>query len=323
MDDSNPFLLPQHSLRYRVQRFIAKGRLPRLYPWLIILAAIALGAAYLIRFHSHPLGDPDSWGQFGDFLGGLLNPLVGIVTVLMVLETLRITRREAADTRAALEHQRLEMHEQTRHASDQAESAAGQLQAVQTQLAEARAREALAYLEKHLDALVLELDRSMQTSIARQLQYRKDASASTYFNSMTRKAEVLSKLDRAAVAGARGTTSNSANLTTDRADQSEKFNIELEKWRSEFGHAIELVTDIATYCDLYAVGAGASAISLYHYRHRAHPVADALQVLGLIDESTGKSLAPGPVPKPAQPDSTSSREGAATNDTSEAQGVTR
>ncbi|KAA9001525.1 hypothetical protein FJU31_06105 [Stenotrophomonas cyclobalanopsidis] len=282
--------------------------MPKLYPWVIVLAALLLSAAYLVRFHAYPFGDPDSWGQFGDFLGGMLNPLVGIVTVLLVLETLRVTRQEAADNRAALEHQRAEMARQTIHVAEQAESAKAQQQSFLAQLDDARDREALREVEKHLDTLSMELSESLQATTTRRLSYRKANSGGSFFSPMTRKAEAVSKLDRAEVQNVRQQPKIWPATTESTADTIYLAQ-ELDKWESEFGHAIELVKDIATYCDLYAARKGASKLSLYHYKHRAHPAAEALASLGLIDEAIVTSLAPGSVPKPERPEESSTGAG--------------
>lgn len=88
-----------------------------------IAAAWALGVAlcYVGFFwveQQRPFGGPESWGAFGDYFGGLVNPLVGIVTVLLVVRTLQTTRMEAADTReqlrAQLDHMVLEREDAKR-----------------------------------------------------------------------------------------------------------------------------------------------------------------------------------------------------------------
>lgn len=297
MDDSNAAPTSFSGFRYRVDRYITKGHLPKIYPWLIVSAALLFSAAYLVRFHAHPFGDPDSWGQFGDFLGGLLNPLVGIVTVLLVLETLRVTRREAADNRAALEHQRREMERQTVHVADQTQTAKDQQQSLLSQLEEARDREALREVEKYLDSLSMELSASLQATTTRELMYRKADHGGPKFNPMSRKAEVISKLDQPEVKRVREQL-NSRRDIPETNDRAKGFAEELGKWESEFGHAIELMKDVATYCDLYAKRKGASELSLYHFRHRAHPAAEALAAWGLIDDAVLAGLKPGVIPTP-------------------------
>jgi hypothetical protein len=61
---------------------------------IIILAVFTLGV-YLWKFANlgvSPL--QETWGQFGDFIGGVLNPAIGLVTVYLVLVNVRLQRKE-------------------------------------------------------------------------------------------------------------------------------------------------------------------------------------------------------------------------------------
>lgn len=60
---------------------------------------------YALRFAGRPFGDVDDWGAFGDYIGGLVNPAVGVVTVLLIVMTLRVTRVEAHRTRKQMDEQ--------------------------------------------------------------------------------------------------------------------------------------------------------------------------------------------------------------------------
>lgn len=67
-----------------------------------MLAAIS---AYVFFFGRLEPGGPRSWGEFGDFFGGVVNPLVGLATVVLVVRTLQVTRQEAASQRELLDTQ--------------------------------------------------------------------------------------------------------------------------------------------------------------------------------------------------------------------------
>ncbi len=69
------------------------------------MAGIAAVIAYFIAFRERPLGGPEEWGQLGDYLGGVINPVVGIVTVVLVVMTLRVTRAEARAARDQIAEQ--------------------------------------------------------------------------------------------------------------------------------------------------------------------------------------------------------------------------
>lgn len=77
--------------------------------WLLlfisIIAAAITAAVYFYWFRDAPHGGPSEWSDFGDYFSGLLNPIIGIITVILVVLTLRTTRREAADTRRQMDMQ--------------------------------------------------------------------------------------------------------------------------------------------------------------------------------------------------------------------------
>lgn len=77
------------------------------------LCVLAAAIAYVAAFGRGELGGVEEWAQFGDYFGGLVNPAVGLVTVVLVVITLRVTREEAASTRR-------EMALQLSHLSTQA-----------------------------------------------------------------------------------------------------------------------------------------------------------------------------------------------------------
>jgi uncharacterized membrane protein len=60
---------------------------------LMLVAGVAI--AFALHFAGRPLGDVDSWGQFGDYFGGLLNPLFAMLAFLAVLYSIALQRTEA------------------------------------------------------------------------------------------------------------------------------------------------------------------------------------------------------------------------------------
>jgi hypothetical protein len=56
---------------------------------------------YFSKFHYGLSSDQDTWGQFGDFLGGTLNPLLGFISVLVLVATLNTQRVELKEARNA------------------------------------------------------------------------------------------------------------------------------------------------------------------------------------------------------------------------------
>ncbi|WP_157933849.1 hypothetical protein [Alloalcanivorax mobilis] len=51
---------------------------------------------YFYRFRGLGLGGPESFALFGDFVGGVINPVLGFFTVFLLLISLRIQKRELA-----------------------------------------------------------------------------------------------------------------------------------------------------------------------------------------------------------------------------------
>lgn len=68
------------------------------------LAAVVVGGFYVAFFRETPVsGDPASWGQLGDYLGGVLNPVFGFLSVFALLVALVLQTRELKLSRDALE----------------------------------------------------------------------------------------------------------------------------------------------------------------------------------------------------------------------------
>lgn len=80
------------------------------YLWvflLIIAISISMAAivvsSYFIKFNSGLGNEVNSWGVFGDFIGGTLNPVFGFMGLLAILYTLQIQVKEMSLTREQLE----------------------------------------------------------------------------------------------------------------------------------------------------------------------------------------------------------------------------
>jgi uncharacterized membrane protein len=63
--------------------------------WLVLIAL------YLYKFHGPLSSRPEDWGVFGDYLGGVLNPILAFATFVVVLVSLYENRIQAADERRA------------------------------------------------------------------------------------------------------------------------------------------------------------------------------------------------------------------------------
>jgi hypothetical protein len=64
---------------------------------LLGIAAIALITVvwwYVHNFGPAPSGSQEIWGQFGDFLGGTLNPILGFLSLVAIVMTLAVQSRQ-------------------------------------------------------------------------------------------------------------------------------------------------------------------------------------------------------------------------------------
>ncbi len=57
------------------------------------LAVASIFYIAIIIFYSYHLGwiseDPSRWGEFGDFIGGVINPTIGLITIWLLVNTLK------------------------------------------------------------------------------------------------------------------------------------------------------------------------------------------------------------------------------------------
>lgn len=70
-----------------------------------VLFAFFVVLFYLFQFYKLEISkDPSDWGSFGDYIGGLVNPAIGLATVVLVIFSINIQRREL---RASIQEMRL------------------------------------------------------------------------------------------------------------------------------------------------------------------------------------------------------------------------
>jgi Putative phage abortive infection protein len=75
-------------------------------PWIVAIAFGIIVVAYIWTFRALPYNEKtDSWGQFGDLIGGLLNPLVSLFTLLVAVSVWKLQKLELAETRDAIRAQ--------------------------------------------------------------------------------------------------------------------------------------------------------------------------------------------------------------------------
>lgn len=70
-----------------------------------LLATILIGS-YFFTFQKLPTNEsPAAWGTFGDYMGGLLNPLISLFTLIVAMKVWGLQKTELLETRKAVEEQ--------------------------------------------------------------------------------------------------------------------------------------------------------------------------------------------------------------------------
>lgn len=81
--------------------------------WILICASIffsiAIFTSYFLNFHGGVSLDNADWGTFGDFIGGILNPIFGFLGLIALLWTINLQIKELEATRQELENTRQEL----------------------------------------------------------------------------------------------------------------------------------------------------------------------------------------------------------------------
>jgi Putative phage abortive infection protein len=70
----------------------------------LLVVAVVLGI-YACTFRGGLSGEQETWGQFGDYVGGLLNPLISLLALLYLTMTYALQKRELAATKEAIGEQ--------------------------------------------------------------------------------------------------------------------------------------------------------------------------------------------------------------------------
>ena len=76
------------------------------FPLIALIVATVVITTYVLAFKQLPWnGKPEAWGQFGDFVGGLLNPLISLLTLSVAVKVWQLQKVELRETHKALEEQ--------------------------------------------------------------------------------------------------------------------------------------------------------------------------------------------------------------------------
>lgn len=83
----------------------------------LILATFISYFAYFLLIRAPRSNDPATWGQFGDFVGGLLNPIIALFAFYWLTQSIALQLTELSATTSALTDSKNAQERHERHAA--------------------------------------------------------------------------------------------------------------------------------------------------------------------------------------------------------------
>ena len=84
----------------------------------VAIVAVLVPLVYMFWFcfiHKLPPSEsPSAWGEFGDFIGGIVNPLIAFSAFYWLAKSVRLQKTELVETRKALEESKKAQEDQAR-----------------------------------------------------------------------------------------------------------------------------------------------------------------------------------------------------------------
>jgi len=84
--------------------------------WIAVSSFIAVYLIYIVFFFFNKkiiIPDSGAWGQFGDFVGGVLNPIVAGLAFYWLVKSMQLQKSELSDTRAVMSNSVRQQSKQT------------------------------------------------------------------------------------------------------------------------------------------------------------------------------------------------------------------
>lgn len=127
--------------------------------WILVVAILLfIGLLVIYYFNIFPLDatEKGTWGTFGDFIGGTLNPLFALFSLFAIIYTIKIQTEELELSREELEATRKELEGSRIAQQEQSESLKLQNQATKVQIFENTFFQLLNQHNEYLDLLIKE-----------------------------------------------------------------------------------------------------------------------------------------------------------------------
>jgi hypothetical protein len=73
------------------------------------VSILAVFSFYFYTFHAPLNNDPSTWGDFGDFIGGTLSPILTFVSIIALVHTIELQRQQLQIARKELKNSKIEL----------------------------------------------------------------------------------------------------------------------------------------------------------------------------------------------------------------------
>jgi hypothetical protein len=73
------------------------------------VSILSVFSTYFYSFHSGLSKDTSSWGDFGDFVGGTLSPILTFVSIIALVHTIELQRQQLQIARKELKNSKIEL----------------------------------------------------------------------------------------------------------------------------------------------------------------------------------------------------------------------
>ncbi len=96
---------------------MTESKFNSLIKWISLFVVIGVCSAifiYMYQFKGYSLGGTTAFGEFGDYIGGILNPILGFATVILLISSIRIQMKELRESTKALQKSQTAHEEQVK-----------------------------------------------------------------------------------------------------------------------------------------------------------------------------------------------------------------
>ncbi|HHR6046647.1 TPA: hypothetical protein ACS70H_003610 [Providencia alcalifaciens] len=145
---------------------------------------VIIVGSYIFNFNNSSISnDPSDWGVLGDYFGGVLNPLISLVTLLFLIKTYLSQRKELYQSGEAADEQR------------QISQKTARIQLLSTQISECYER--IALYRGEMDGVTFAMNNGRSYTGIDGVLYNADNEQKHYRKNMASKIQVeLTKIDK-------------------------------------------------------------------------------------------------------------------------------